>query len=71
MFKYIEMKFIWFGIESEIVFYLGLNIKFEYFRVVIVKENVNLFLFVYGYQNVCNNDLEEVVNVFMVLLYGI
>lgn len=71
MFKYIEMKFIWFGIESEIVLYLGLNIKFEYFGVVIVKVNVNLFLFVYGYQNVCNNDLEEVVNVFMVLLYGI
>lgn len=64
MFKYIEMKFIWFGIESEIVLYLGLNIKFEYF-------GVDLFLFVYGYQNVCNNDLEEVVNVFMVLLYGI
>lgn len=59
------------GIESEIAPYLGLNTKPEYFGVVIVKANANLFLFVHGYQNVCNNDLEEVVNASMVLLHGI
>lgn len=52
------------GIESEIAPYLGLNTKPEYF-------GVDLFLFVHGYQNVCNNDLEEVVNASMVLLHGI
>lgn len=57
------MKLIWSGIESEIAPYLGLNTKPEYFGVVI---NANLFLFVHGYQNVCNNDLEEVVNASMV-----